>query len=308
MSDPHDGRRESALKCMEIRGGSRAVDEAFDTPGLDAWLHSRPFEGAARGGDLHYVSVCGGGVITRLIVADVSGHGERVAGFSKTLRELMRKNINTKSQTGLVRALNRQFGEAAQLQRFATAVIATYLAHKRTLTVCNAGHPRPLWYRAATGLWAALDTNLVNTGNLPLGLDDDSPYRQFTVGLGAGDLVLFYTDALTEAMDPADRMLGEEGLLGLARAIDPDLPARFGASLLPAVGAHRAGRPDDDDVTLLTLHHNAGGVRPPSLVEKFEVYAKVFGLKRYKSDTAAARAAGSAPRPHGLRRPSGSQG
>ena len=97
--------RVASLKCMEIRGGSRAVEEAFDTPGLDAWLHSRPFEGAERGGDLHYVSVCGGGVITRVIVADVSGHGARVAEFSEALRALMRKNINTKSQTLLVKAL-----------------------------------------------------------------------------------------------------------------------------------------------------------------------------------------------------------
>jgi hypothetical protein len=72
----------ASMKCMEIRGGSRAVEEAFDTPGLDAWLYSRPFEGAERGGDLHYVSVCGGGVITRVVVADVSGHGARVAEFS----------------------------------------------------------------------------------------------------------------------------------------------------------------------------------------------------------------------------------
>ena len=111
-----------AMRCMEIRGGSRAVDEAFETPGFGAWLYSRPFEGAERGGDLHYVSLCGFGVITRLVVADVSGHGAEAAGFSHALRELMRKNINTKSQTRLVGELNRQFGEKARLLRFATAV------------------------------------------------------------------------------------------------------------------------------------------------------------------------------------------
>src|SRR5215212_3209576 len=63
------GRSKSSMRCMEIRGGSRAVEEAFDTPGLDAWLSSRPFEGAERGGDLHYISLCGGGVITRMVVA-----------------------------------------------------------------------------------------------------------------------------------------------------------------------------------------------------------------------------------------------
>ena len=91
---------------------------------------------------MHYVSLCGGGgVITRLILADVSGHGEAVADMAVSLRALMRKNINSKSQTRLVCALNRQFAALAQMSRFATAVVATYLATRKTLTVCNAGHP-----------------------------------------------------------------------------------------------------------------------------------------------------------------------
>jgi serine phosphatase RsbU (regulator of sigma subunit) len=275
--------RGASMKCMEIRGGSRAVTEAFDTPGLDAWLHSRPFAGAERGGDVHYVSVCGGGLITRVVVADVSGHGARVAEFSDALRGLMRKNINTKSQTRLVRALNQQFGATAQSLRFATAVVATYLAHRQTLTICNAGHPRPIWYRAAQKEWLLLDFDAHRTtaGNLPLGLDDDSPYHQFTEALGPGDIVCFYTDALTEAADASGRMIGDQGLLEAARGLDASVPARIAEGLIAAVESHRGGRPAEDDVTLLTLHHNAAGPRPPKLGEKLDVYAKVFGLKDY---------------------------
>src|SRR3954470_16546310 len=91
------------MRCMEIRGGNRAVEEAVSTPGLDAWVYSRPYREAEGGGDVYYLSLCGGGVITRAVVADVSGHGAEVAGFSDALRVLMRKNINTKNQTRLVR-------------------------------------------------------------------------------------------------------------------------------------------------------------------------------------------------------------
>ena len=66
-----------SMKCMEIRAGSRSVEESFDTPGLDAWIFSRPFEEADSGGDVHYVSLCGGGLITRLVIADVSGQAPR---------------------------------------------------------------------------------------------------------------------------------------------------------------------------------------------------------------------------------------
>jgi serine phosphatase RsbU (regulator of sigma subunit) len=268
-----------ALQCMEITGGSQAVEQSLATPGIDAWVFSRPFEGAEGGGDVHYLSLCGGGVITRVILADVSGHGADVADVSVSLRALMRKNINNKSQTALVRALNKQFTELAQLRRFATAVVATYLAVGQTLTVCNAGHPRPLWRRADTGQWALLDQDVGSAGNLPLGLDDETPYNQFTVPLGRDDLVLFYTDALIEAADPSGRQLGEEGLLALVRGLEAGTPPELGRALLGAVERHRGGRPADDDVTLFALQHNAGGPRRLSIVEKLDVYAKVFRLK-----------------------------
>src|SRR5947207_300791 len=61
-----------ALQCMEIWGGSAAASaQSVNTPGLHATVLSRPFEGAAEGGDIHYVTVCGGGIITRAILADV---------------------------------------------------------------------------------------------------------------------------------------------------------------------------------------------------------------------------------------------
>jgi serine phosphatase RsbU (regulator of sigma subunit) len=270
---------ELTMRCMEIRGGSSAVEETLNTPGLDVWVYSRPYAGAESGGDTYYVSLCGGGVITRLIVADVSGHGARVAEFSRTLRALMRKNINTKSQTKLVRELNRQFGAEVQLERFATAIVATYLATDGSLTICNAGHPRPLWYRASTGRWEWLDRKNEEAGNLPLGLDDESTYEQFAVQLGRGDIVLVYTDALTEADNATGHLLGEGGLIDMARALDPDDPGRLGSMLIDAIGRYRGERAQDDDVTLLTLAHDGGGPRHPSLSERLDVYAKVFGLK-----------------------------
>lgn len=277
-----DGAGETTLRCMEIWGGSDAVERRVNTPGLDAWVYSKPFEGASQGGDVHYVSLCGGGLITRIIVADVSGHGASVAEFSAALRALMRKYINSKSQTGLVRSLNRQFAELAQLRRFATAIVGTYLATRDRLTICNAGHPRPLLYRAASREWSIASQasgEPVAGANLPLGLDDETPYDQFTIPLGPGDVVLLYTDALTEAGADRGAMLGEPGLLDLARPLDPSDPRALGPSLLAALASRFDGRPLDDDVTLLALHHNAGPPRPPSLVEKLDVYAKFFHLK-----------------------------
>ena len=282
MNPTPEHRSDHLLHCMEIWGGNHPVESEVTTPGLDAWVYSKPFEGAARGGDVHYVSLCGGGIITRIILADVSGHGETVAGFAGSLRRLMRKHINSKSQTRLVRALNREFAALAEMSLFATAVVATYLASRDRLTICNAGHPRPLRYRADRREWSILSPETVGDGgapNLPLGIDEKSPYDQFAIAIERDDVVVFYTDALTEAADPAGRMLGEEGLLELARGLDASQPLRIGPALRDAVALHRAGRPANDDVTLLTLHHNARPPRKLSVGEKLDVYAKVFGLK-----------------------------
>ena len=62
------------LQCTEVWGGFETVDRPLQMPGLDGCVYSRPFRGGA-GGDVHYVSSCGAGVYSRLLLADVSGHG-----------------------------------------------------------------------------------------------------------------------------------------------------------------------------------------------------------------------------------------
>jgi serine phosphatase RsbU (regulator of sigma subunit) len=275
---------EYALHCMEIWGGFEPVESSVRTPGLDLWVYSRPFEGDEQGGDVHYVTLCGGGLITRIVVADVSGHGASVAEFSSMLRSLLRKHINHKSQSELVERLNQEFAELARLRRFATAVVATYLTSTDELSISNAGHPRPLHFQAAESIWSALVPESDGRGrlaNLPLGLDDETHYGASRVKLGRGDLVVFYTDALTEAADASGQLLGESGLLEAARRLDAPAasPQAVGTSLLEAIARHRGPGPAEDDVTLVVLHHNASPSPNLTIGEKLDVYAKVFGLK-----------------------------
>jgi phosphoserine phosphatase RsbU/P len=280
----HGDDEQHTLQCMEIWGGIEPVERTVATPGLDLWVFSQPFGGDEQGGDVYYLTLCGGGLITRMVVADVSGHGSSVAEFSSSLRSLLRKNINQKSQNRLVERLNRQFAEMAEMQRFATALVITYLASTDRLSVCNAGHPRPLFYRASEGTWSFLTPRAGSRddgGNLPLGLDETTRYQTFDLTLGHGDLAVLYTDALTEAADPSGKLLGEAGLLAVAATLDPAIssPGAIGSALLSAVGRHRGPASAEDDVTMIVLHHNAAGPRRLSVAQKVDVYAKVFGLK-----------------------------
>jgi serine phosphatase RsbU (regulator of sigma subunit) len=269
---------------MEIWGGIEPVRQTVSTPGLDLWVFSQPYQGDQQGGDVYYVTLCGGGVITRIVVADVSGHGSSVAEFSLSLRALLRKNINQKSQKRLVERLNRQFSAMAEMRRFATALVITYLASRDRLSVCNAGHPRPLFYRARDGHWSLLTEQHGEhdrMSNLPLGLDDQTSYRSFDLKLDPGDLIVFYTDALIDAADHSQKLLGEAGLLDAARAVDAEIasPEAIGAALLETVARHRGLESADDDVTLVVLRHNASASPRLSLAQKVDVYAKVFGLR-----------------------------
>jgi sigma-B regulation protein RsbU (phosphoserine phosphatase) len=196
------------MQCMEVWGGNTSAEMTVAMPGLDAWVFSRPYGDEAAGGDVHYLSSCGTGRITRLLVADVSGHGERVSNTAVRLRSLMRRFVNYVDQTRFVEQMNREFATLEATGAFATSVVATYWGPTRSLDVCNAGHPRPLWYRARKSQWQLLiEPRAPAPGdrspiNLPLGVVEPTVYEQFGVRLHAGDLVLLYTDSLIEAMSP----------------------------------------------------------------------------------------------------------
>src|SRR6266576_4310765 len=82
------------MQCMEVWGGNQIVDSGVVMAGLDAWVYCRPFGASDAGGDVYYVSSCATGRITRLLVADVSGHGAAVGDVASSLRLLMRKYVN----------------------------------------------------------------------------------------------------------------------------------------------------------------------------------------------------------------------
>jgi serine phosphatase RsbU (regulator of sigma subunit) len=138
-------------------------------------------------------------------------------------------------------------------------------------------------YRAANNEWSLIPEIGAEptSGNLPLGLDEETRYHSFDFNLERGDLVVLYTDALSETADPSGVLLGEIGLLESVRALDmcDPSPAAIGKALLQKVAGYRQAASADDDATLLVLFHNGSGTRRLSLADKLDVYAKVFGLK-----------------------------
>jgi serine phosphatase RsbU (regulator of sigma subunit) len=268
---------------MDLWSGNRSVENEVSTPGLDMFVYSQPWHGESQGGDVHYVSLCAGGLVTRLILADVSGHGAAVADTSRTLRALMRRFMNSKTQSGFIRDLNREFSQLTQAGRFATAIVGTHLSYRNCLTICNAGHPRPLRYQRAGHAWSVVEGETVRTSeasNLPLGLDASTTYRQFEVPVADGDLLVLYTDALIEASDGNGEMLGEHNLMRLvSQTATTGTVREFGHGMLQALRDFCQNCPVEDDLTILVLKFVSGRRRRPNVREKLNAYAKLLRLK-----------------------------
>jgi len=253
------------MTCMEVWGGSQLTTRRVEMGGLDAWVYSKPFGEAKRGGDVYYASSCATGRITRLLLADVSGHGNTVASTAANLRTLMRRFVNRLDQTEFVRMLNQQFTVLSESGTFATAIVATFFAPTQRLIVCNAGHPRPLLYQAAKQEWTFLGTEPADDeapNNIPLGIIGLTEYEQFDVELKTGDCILTYTDALIESRDADGEMFGEAGLLQIMRRVGDVEPQLLTKMLLREIADRHHDNLTADDVTVLLLRANGRKPRP----------------------------------------------
>lgn len=255
------------MQCLEVWGGNQAVDSGVMMAGVDAYLFSQPYQGDAHGGDVHFVSSCATGRITRILVADVSGHGSKVAETADALRRVMRRYMNHIDQRKFVQVLNAEFNALAKAGTFATTVAATYYAPRRELALCIAGHPPPLHYSAAKRQWTVMSDvgteKSTELANVPLGIIDISDYEQQKLKLGVGDLVLLYTDSLMESNDANGKMLGVNGLLEVVKSAEVSEPGAFVADLLRRIRAINPTNLTTDDVTALLFRPNNLSPRIP---------------------------------------------
>jgi serine phosphatase RsbU (regulator of sigma subunit) len=212
-----------------------------------------PFEIAGRnlpsqsvGGDYFDFIECDGGRVC-VGLGDVAGKGMSAALLMANLHASIRAQVETgRPLPDMVARINRSIHQAVKGQRFITLVLATLDPPRGALEYVNAGHNPPLLLRADGSV------ERLETGGFLLGVFPDAVYETAALTMGPGDLLVLYSDGVTEAMDAGGNEFGDDRLIAFLRENRSLSAEDLVDALISAVGAY-AGKPGDD-VTVAAIH------------------------------------------------------
>ena len=183
-----------------------------------------------------------------LCVADVSGKGIPAAMLMANLQATIRsQTLAGVAPADCARRSNRLLHRSMDIGRFATCFYGVLDVASGRITYSNAGHDHPLIARAG-----GEEVALVAGGPV-LGAFDDQAYEEGIATLERGDVLIAYSDGITESFDAHGRPFGIAGLrAALARSRDRGAGAILDG-ILDAAAAHAGGRPQSDDMTLVVV-------------------------------------------------------
>jgi sigma-B regulation protein RsbU (phosphoserine phosphatase) len=220
---------------------------------------------------------------TSIAIADVAGKGIAAALLMSTVQASLRCQLisGDKSLADVVSSMNRLLQRSTGDGSYATFFLAEFNKATHDLTYVNAGHNPPMLVRGklasqgkageltgvtgtptrAAGTSAGLAVSLakepvirlLTTGGPIIGTFLNEPYKQETIQLQSGDMLVVYTDGVTEALNPAGVEFGEEKLRSIV-AESLRLPAReSGARVIAKVLEWQGQASQHDDITLIIV-------------------------------------------------------
>ena len=204
------------------------------------------------GGDLY--GVCSAGPERLMIfLGDVSGKGIPASMFmvrAVSLVRLLAREIAEPER--ILSRLNDELSADNPSCMFVTFLCAVFEPASGRLILANGGHCHPVLLspgEAPRWLQGKLGT--------ALGLEEGMPFEQMAVTLRPGDAVVFYTDGVTEAFNPARQLYGNERLLAEAGSLNGLSAEATSAGLLAKVRAFAGTEPQSDDIAILTFKVDA---------------------------------------------------
>jgi serine phosphatase RsbU (regulator of sigma subunit) len=206
------------------------------------------------GGDFYDVIPLTGDPEGRVIVTigDVAGKGSPAALLMALLLAVLRTLVDERLEPrALMARLNAQICRHTPASRFITLFYGVYTPSSGALTYVNAGQNPPLLRRADGSI-----ERLEGTG-IALGMFEGSAYASMAACVQPGDILLMYSDGITEAENPGGQPFEEGGLERFLAARGAEAPATLAPAILGAVEAHARDSRFTDDLTVLILKRRA---------------------------------------------------
>ena len=186
---------------------------------------------------------------TGIVIADVSGKGVPAALFMALSRIVIRVNARWHEQpTDVIRDTNNIITSDSKSGMFVTLFYGVIDWGSRTLTYVNAGHNPPLLFRAQN----SEISKLARTG-VAVGATENAEYTSHELPLATNDIIVLYTDGVTEAENQLQDMFGEERLRSIVEA-NANLSANdLMQKILDHVKLFCGNQPQSDDITLMVI-------------------------------------------------------
>ncbi|HZY74026.1 MAG TPA: SpoIIE family protein phosphatase [Edaphobacter sp.] len=187
-----------------------------------------------------------------IAVGDVSGKAAPAALYaalvSGILRSLAPQHL---SPAQMLAALNDQLQERKLASQYVTMLMAAWDDSNQTLQIANAGSVQPLFVsRSSEGV----TVKTIKAEGFPLGLFPDVKYEEFTLSTQPGDLIVFFSDGITDAENAAGEMFGTDRLRGVLETQPGAAPASAVVdAILKAVSDFQDGIEHFDDETVVVL-------------------------------------------------------
>jgi len=185
----------------------------------------------------------------QVVIADVAGKGVPAALLMSATAAAMQLEANhDRNMLEIVGRLNTGIHSVSDGERYVTLLLAEIDSRKRTLRYVNCGHNPALLFRANTGTLTRMDSSCQ-----PIGLSPDEFCDLASADLIAGDVLVFYTDGITEAENQLGEEFGMERLSAVVRGSSSLSAEGLMTDIFSSAAEFRGGVAFNDDVTILVV-------------------------------------------------------
>lgn len=184
---------------------------------------------------------------TGIALGDASGKAAPAALYAALVSGIMRAAApGCPHPADMLRLLNDSLQERRVDAQYVTMIYAVWNDEDQTFEVANAGAVQPLICRGG-------EVETIRAEGFPLGLFPDVSYEQFTLSTRSGDVVVFFSDGLADAQNPAGEMFGTERLAELLENNHTLCAAKLADLIIGDIAAFQNGEERFDDETLIVL-------------------------------------------------------